>query len=118
VKRGLVAILSMTAIGLVVVYGELEAVRIGYQIRQLSIQKHELTHRLKKAECEIASMVVPRRLEERMSDYRVKLAKAQRRTIALAGDAGGFRREAAGGFGPSKLLARILLSEAKADTAR
>lgn len=80
--RYLSFLMTVTIVGLAVVYGEVEAMKTGYEIRQLSIQKRELTHRLKEREIQIATVTSPDKLEEKMDAYKVKLASPRTMKIA------------------------------------
>lgn len=56
-----------TLVGLLIVHGEVEAVKTGYDIRQLSMRKHELNHRVKTVESEIARLTAYETLEIQMA---------------------------------------------------
>ena len=60
-----------------VVHGEMESVKIGYQIRQLSLEKRDLVHAQKQLEYEIASLKTPERLEAWVATNHVKLGSAK-----------------------------------------
>lgn len=113
-SRYLAVLATVTFVGLAVVYGEVEAMKTGYEIRQLSIQKRDLTHRLKESEFQIATVTSPDRLEEKMDSYRVKLASPRTMKIAR------ISTEPSNSAGSSRgtFLSGFLVPTAQADTAR
>jgi hypothetical protein len=115
-SRYLSVLVTVTFVGLAIVYGEVEAMKTGYEIRQLSIQKRDLTHRLKESEFQIATVTSPDKLEERMDSYRVKLASPKTMRIARIGSDPGQSRASSGREGSG--LTGFLVPTAQADTAR
>lgn len=115
-SRYLMVLMTVTVLGLAVVYGEVEAMKTGYEIRQLSIQKRDLTHRLKESEFMLASVTSPDKLEERMESYRVKLASPRTLKIARIGAPGAGTHQAAGKSGSG--LNGFWVPTAQADTPR
>ncbi|MBF0253885.1 MAG: hypothetical protein HQL11_02005 [Candidatus Omnitrophica bacterium] len=109
--RILMAIMVWVGFGLMAVYGEVEALKVGYDIRQLSIQKYELTHSIRDRECKIAGLTVPQNLEDRLDHYRVKLAKTPRLKVARALSD---KTTPSSESGARLLLARVFMGSAEA----
>lgn len=82
-KRFVFSVILVTLVGLVVVWGEVEAVKTGYKIRQMTLEKRDLVGRQKLLELEVASLKTPRRLEEWLKTSQVKLTSS--RLMKLAG---------------------------------
>ena len=119
--RYLSVLATVTFLGLAIVYGEVEAMKTGYEIRQLNIQKRDLTHRLKEREFQVASVTSPDKLEERMGAYRVKLASPRTLKIARLGtsEAGSTQAGSSSNSGRGAFaLAGLLVPSAQADTTR
>lgn len=116
-SRYLLVLTTVTFLGLAIVYGEVEAMKTGYEIRQLSILKRDLTHRLKESEFQIASVTSPDRLEERMDSYRVKLASAKTLKIARIGAPETGQDSTVSGRNASAFT-RFLVPTAQADSSR
>ncbi len=114
-SRYLMILTTVTFLGLAIVYGEVEAMKTGYEIRQLSIQKRDLTHRLKESEFQIASVTSPDKLEERMESYRVKLASPKTLRIARIGSPASGSASSARN---ASALTGFLVPTAQADTPR
>ena len=112
--RYLSVLATVTFLGLAIVYGEVEAMKTGYEIRQLSIQKRDLTHRLKESEFQIASVTSPDKLEQRMDSYQVKLASPRTLRIArvASSDTDASRTSS------NSVLTGFLVPTAQADTTR
>lgn len=81
-KKFVLSVILVTTVGLGVVYGEVEAVKIGYQIRQNNIQKLELTNRLKLLEYQVATLKTPQRLEKWMGHSRLTLTNSKTLKVA------------------------------------
>ena len=81
-KRFVLGVLAVMVVGLGVVTAEIEALKTGYHIRQLNLQKLDLVNQMKHLEFEIANLKTPERLEQWMATSRVKLG--QSRTVELA----------------------------------
>jgi hypothetical protein len=101
--------------GLSIVYGEVEAMKTGYEIRQLSIQKRDLTHRLKEREFQIASVTSPEKLEAQMLAYNVKLSSSHLMKIARLESQ---ETDASASGQGNSALTRFLVPTAQADTPR
>lgn len=116
-SRYLTILATVTFLGLTVVYGEVEAMKTGYEIRQLNILKRDLTHRLKESEFRIASVTSPDKLEERMDAFQVKLASPKTLRIARIGAPESGLSNAASSHKNSALTG-FLVPTAQADTNR
>ena len=116
-SKYLLMLTTVTFLGLAIVYGEVEAMKTGYEIRQMSIQKRDLTNRLKECEFQLASVTSPDRLEERMDCYRVKLASPKTLKIARIGapETDPSRSSAERG---GSMFSGFLVPTAQADTTR
>lgn len=71
-----------TLVGLLIVHGEVEAVKTGYDIRQLSMRKHELNHRVKTVESEIARLTAYETLEIHMAKEKSLLIQPSYKQVA------------------------------------
>jgi len=114
-KRFILSIISMTALGLIVVYGEVEAMKIGYDIRQLNIRKHEVKYRIKESEIEIASLTAPENLLEKMVAQQVTLVDTKPMRIARL-DGGRVEGDSKSPSGFNALFTRFFVSSAQAGT--
>lgn len=116
-SRYLMILSTVTFFGLAIVYGEVEAMKTGYEIRQLSILKRDLTHRLKESEFQIASVTSPEKLEEQMGAYRVKLASPKTMRIARIGAPESSQSQTSSAHAGSALTG-FFVPTAQADTPR
>lgn len=73
-KRFFFCVLLVTLVGIGVVYGEVEAVKTGYRIRQLNLKKLSMITDRKQLEFEVAKLKAPRRLEKWMQTQEVCLS--------------------------------------------
>lgn len=112
-NKFLIALGSLTFLGLVIVYGEVEAVKIGYDIRQLNILKLELRTNLKEKQLQIASLKAPENLERLMSDFKVELTNPQVFRLAKARNAEVESYSTNRGF-----FSKMFETTAQADSAR
>lgn len=76
-KRFIFSILLVTLVGLAVVYGEIEAMKTGYRIRQLNMKKIWLVRNQKRLEFEVASLKTPHRLEQWIASQKVELVPSK-----------------------------------------
>ena len=83
-RRFLLFVFTVTLVGLGVVYGEVDAVKTGYRIRYLDIQKRHLHEELRGLELRIAQLKTPRRLDSWMQSARVNLTSSGRIVVARA----------------------------------
>jgi hypothetical protein len=118
VKRFVLAVLVLAGVGLGVVYGEVEAVRLGYRVRQLNIEKTRLVSAQKKFELDVARLRTPQRLEEWMAAHDVRLGQSETRVLARVHPVERRPAEAPlGRFHPVRLARLVLgLRTAQADT--
>lgn len=105
----------ITATGLLVVYGEVEAVKTGYRIRRQNLRKSELVTEMKGLESEIASLKTPRRLEEWLTDSRMTLTQSRPQRLVRAEKP---RRVSGGSKGGPARFAQLFLGTARADSER
>ncbi len=115
-KRFVLSVLAVTVVGLGVVTAEIEAVKTGYAIRQLSLNKLDLVNRMKRLEFEIADLKTPARLERWMSSRNMQLG--QTRTVELARVEPETLRPGSRAGGGLARLARLFLGTAEADANR
>ena len=116
-KKFITCVITLTAFGLIVVYGEVEAMKIGYDIRQLNIRKRELTHRMKSSEFEIASLTAPDYLEARMAADHVHLVNPTFLRIAKVSRPIKIQGEQESSF-RNRLLSRLFVTSAQADSTQ
>ena len=117
-KKFIITVTSLTLVALVVVYGEVEAMKTGYDIRQLNIRKRELTHRMKESEFEIATLTAPEQLEEKMLAYRVKLVNPKLLKIAKLNKATGYGSSPEDSTKKNAFWTKLFVTSAQADTTR
>lgn len=117
-KKFMVTLISLVIIGLVIVYGEVEAMKVGYEIRKLGIRKRELTHQLKESEYGVATLTAPERLERTMNAYHVKLVNPTLLRVAKLPQDQGLEGQGRQGSNDNAFLARFLVPSAQADTTR
>jgi len=117
-KKFIFSVITITLIGLVMVYGEVEAMKIGYDIRQLDIRKREITHQMKEAEYHIAQLTAPERLEESMRAYQVELVKPKLLKVAKLPKGQDLNSMPAPSAKGNTFLNRFFISSAQADTTR
>jgi hypothetical protein len=83
-KKYLISLFILTVMGLVIVHGEIAAIRTGYEVRQMNITKQNLMNSIKQLEAETSILKTPRRLENWMTVNRVNLNKPQYEQLARA----------------------------------
>ena len=74
-RHYLLGLAILTLVGLLRVYGEVEALKVGYDIQRLNLKKLALRERHEEMESRIALAKAPGALEERLLAYRVNLAQ-------------------------------------------
>jgi len=62
-NRFILGLGCISLIGLIVVAGEVEIVKTGYDIRRLNLKKHALRHDVNKREYHLANLKTPQKLE-------------------------------------------------------
>jgi len=114
VKRFVLIVSLVTFVGLAVVCAEVEAVKTGYEIRQLNLKKMELANQIKLLEFEIATLKTPRRLEQWMGNARLNLTHSKTMTLVKNVEE---PRRAVDSKNPIH-IARLFLGIAQADSER
>ncbi|MFT5207069.1 MAG: hypothetical protein ACI9CF_000817 [Candidatus Omnitrophota bacterium] len=76
-KRYLIAISLLACVGIVAVYGEVEAYKVGDDIRYLNLEKREMTLKIKAAEYKLASLSTLDRLESRLQGLDIVLGNTK-----------------------------------------
>ena len=117
-KRFVLTVILTTFVGLAVVYGEVEAMKIGYQIRQLSLKKMELVNDTKLLEFQIATLKTPGRLEQWMGNSHVSLTQSRTLRVARVEDPGSIAASAEGSRKGPVQFARLFMGTARADSER
>lgn len=115
-RRFIVLVALATMAGLVSVYGEVEAVKIGYTIRQLEETKSQSLDRSRALEYNIARLKAPHNLERRLLAQKITLeSPKQWQTLVLPGSSSA-RRPLLGAGGAGTLpLGRFLIGTAQAE---
>ena len=118
-KRFSLVVVLMTFVGLAVVYGEVEAVKTGYEIRKLNLKKMELANQAKLLEFQIATLKTPQRLEQWMGTSRLNLTHSKTMTLVRAEtpESGAKAASERASRNPIQ-IARLFLGIAQADSER
>ena len=117
-KRFVLTVVLVTCVGLTVVYGEVEAMKIGYQIRQLNMKKLELVNDTKLLEFQIATLKTPGRLEQWMGKSHVSLTQSRTLRVARAETPESVTASAESSRKGPVQFARLFLGIARADSER
>ena len=116
-RRFLCLIFCATLAGVVSVYGEVEAVKIGYTIRQQEEVKSQALDRARALKYNIAHLKAPHNLERRLLAQRIQLeSPKQWQTLVMSGS-GGVKRAsvAAASSNQLPLWGRFLIGTAQAE---
>jgi len=115
--RFILFVISTTFAGLVFVYTEVEAVKIGYTIRKQDEAKTQLLDRERALKYNIASLKSPHNLERRLVAQRILLeSPKQWQTLVLANAAAGKKASGVGtGLPRPPLFSRFFVGTAQAE---
>ncbi len=81
-KRYLIALSLLAGVGIIAVYGEVAAYKVGDDIRYLNLEKREMTLKIKAAEYKLASLSTLDHLEARLQGLDVVLGNTKLIRIA------------------------------------
>lgn len=117
-KRFAAILVLATLAGLFYVYEEVEAVKIGYEIRKLDQEKSLLLDRSRALQYNIARLKAPESLEKRLLDQRIKLESPKSwQTLAAPGAAIKLKNQSLGRglFAGPGTLTKFFLGTAQAE---
>jgi len=114
-KRFMGFVIFLVGFGLLKVYGEVAAMKTGYEIRQLNIQKDSLLHDRKQLEYETAMLRTPRRLQMWLAKKEVDLSPVKIKMLARVDALGEEPRD--GRIVPRN-LAKLFLGTARAQSEK
>lgn len=117
-KRFTAFVVCLTLAGLTYVYGEVEAVKIGYTIRKQQEARAQSLDRSRALQYNIARLKSPRNLERRLEAQKIELeSPKQWQTLVMPGAAGTLKRPAVGQVPgrPLPPLGRFFIGTAQAE---
>lgn len=112
-KKFVAIVVLLTLGGLLYVYEEVEAVKIGYRIRKQDEFKVQLLDRARALKYNIAQLKAPHNLERRLSAQRIMLESPKSwNTLVMPGPTG---KKLASSMAPAPLLGRFFMGTAQAE---